>query len=281
MKNLFLTVAAAIVFASATIFVACKGKTPNKPKEYVYDIYAAGYDNNGKRAIFWQNGKPTALTDGNREATAISVYVAGNDVYVVGYEKDEKEHFVPMLWKNGKPTVLTVKDGSENAAARSVYVVGNDVYIAGWDDKSAILWKNGEPTALTDDKNNTAVANSVFVDGADVYVAGYIVGSDNNEATLWKNGKPTLLSGNSPEANAKAVYVAGSDVYVAGYQKEGEKTVSQLWKNGNPQSESIRYIRTVIVRCWLRRIYGRIRRCKRQTESYTVEKRRTNLAYRW
>ena len=88
-----------------------------------------------------------------------------------------------MFWKNGKPTVLTVKDGSENAAARSVYVVGNDVYIVGWDDKSAILWKNGEPTALTDDKNNTAVANSVFVDGADVYVAGYVVGADNNEAT--------------------------------------------------------------------------------------------------
>jgi len=212
MKNLFLTVAAAIVFASATIFVACKGKTPNKPKEYVYDIYAAGYDNNGKRAIFWQNGKPTALTDGNREATAISVYVAGNGVYVVGYEKDEKEHFVPMLWQNGKPTVLTIKDGSENAAARSVYVVGNDVYIVGWDDKSAILWKNGEPTALTDDKNNTAVANSVFVDGADVYVAGYVVGADNNEATLWKNGKPTEYSNDEKNACVNSVFIVKREV---------------------------------------------------------------------
>ena len=64
------------------------------------DVYAVGYEDvNGGNTIakLWKNGVEQSLTDGTNPASASSVYVYNNDVYVVGHEIN----FGIRLWKNG------------------------------------------------------------------------------------------------------------------------------------------------------------------------------------
>ncbi|MDR1841333.1 MAG: hypothetical protein LBQ86_05350 [Holophagales bacterium] len=189
------------------------------------NVYVAGKrwggwgddDGNTCFVTLLENGVPQRLGD----EQANSVFVSGNDVYVVGNV---------TLWKNGAAQRL-----SDDGQAHSVYVSGNDVYVAGregpWDSAVATVWKNGVPRRL-----GNGEARSVFVSGKDVYVAG----DQNNAATLWKNGVPQRLSydNKNPFAKAHSVYVSGNDVYVAGCTgrwKHGRYDDAILWKNGIPQ----------------------------------------------
>ena len=147
------------------------------------DVYIVGFEckghfndyymsNNGI-AIFWKNGVAQNLTDGSHRACANSVYVHGNDVYVVGYvdigEKykyyDEKPRLysIAILWKNGVSQYLT--DGTNDAEASSIYVSDNNVYVAGYENIDlwhpvARLWKNGEIEKLSSEEGK---AYCVFV----------------------------------------------------------------------------------------------------------------------
>lgn len=125
------------------------------------------YNSKGKSvAKLWKNGVATSLSDGVNTESANSVYVAGTDVYAVGYSQHNFSQF-GKIWKNKLPPV----DLSKTAAlsnANSVFVSGNDVYVGGHDrnlktDKLvAKYWKNGEPTILTDGTND-AFVTSIFV----------------------------------------------------------------------------------------------------------------------
>ena len=86
-------------------------------------LYKAGYEKNkqGKCvAVLWKNRIAQSLTDGKNHASAIAVYVSGNDVYVAGYEHNLKGKSVAMLWKNGIAQKLT--DGNNHAEDHSVFV---------------------------------------------------------------------------------------------------------------------------------------------------------------
>jgi hypothetical protein len=159
-------------------------------------------------ATLWKNGIPQNLTDGTYGAGASSVFVSGNDVYVVGSEgvSHVVEGSIAKLWKNGMAQDLSGVYGS------SVFVSGSDVYIAGTSDCTAhtgyaVLWKNGEVQTLTD--CDWTEACSVFVSGNDVYVAGFDRNEQENEvAVLWKNGEAQYLTdGTADWSVANSVFV--------------------------------------------------------------------------
>jgi hypothetical protein len=214
------------------------------------DVYVAGVQRNNniiglpytqELAKVWKNGIAINLSSGTTWTNAYSVFVAGSDVYVAGYENDINNSIsTAKVWKNGVATNLTNginRDGS----AFSVYISGSDVYVVGISRDSAVgardqatLWKNGVPTYLTNG-NNSASANSVFVLGSDVYISGV---EDNlagvSVAKFWKNGTVTNLSNGTFDATANSIYAKGTDVYVTGnfYNNNGLFQNSVVWKNG-------------------------------------------------
>ncbi len=219
------------------------GNNNNNPgAKTVKDIYLSGSTTNssGKSvAMYWKNETPVLLTDGSRNATAASIFVLGNDVYVAGYQdKSGSVLNIATYWKNGVAFPLGTVGGNFDIA-NSIFVVGNDVHIAGYERNSstgksmAKYWYNGSSTNLTNGSTDGR-ALSVFVSGADVYVAGYENSGGKNVAKYWKNGAPVILPSGSNEAEALCVFVSGSDVYVGGAAQSSTNGNYQAvyWKNG-------------------------------------------------
>ena len=230
-----------------------------------YELYSLAVSNNDTymvgwgtgEATYWKNEDRITLSPGyspttlNIRATASSIAVSGNDVYVSGHQSEELSpvgfwsNVFAVYWKNGNLVKLT--DGSKDANANFIIVSGNDVYVAGvvvtdGAVNKAQYWKNGALVNLTDGTAE-AYANSIAVSGMDVYVAGtqwdgnainyndgYTVYHRNPIAKYWKNGNPVNLTDGSKWAEAKSIVVSGADVYVAGF----EGGVAKYWKNGTP-----------------------------------------------
>jgi len=236
----------ALAMTASVLFTACKkdepssgGGTGNVNKG---DVFVVGFEGDvsieNLTAKLWKNGVEQILSD---SATAYSVYVSGNDVYVAGVRNSS-----PVLWKNGKMQVLI--GDTTYGWANSVFVSGNDVYVAGYIGGShysygqrisvATLWKNGIVQNLTDGLKYSE-AKSVFVSGSDVYVAGLespTNGYGGARAVLWKNGVTQNLTDRTEHySKANSVFVYENDVYVVGYlEKDYSKGVGPVWKNGEP-----------------------------------------------
>jgi len=200
--------------------------------------HGAEYGKDGFIIKFWKKGESKNLTNGNYYASARSIYVSGNDVYVAGIEGSPNGR-IAKLWKNG-----TARNLANDAEVESVFVSGSDVYVAGSfridDYLCAALWiNNEEPLTLGWGWFNT-YANCVYVSGSDVYATGSIEG----KTVLWENGVAQYLSEGAVAASANSIFVSGSNVYVAGYEskKVGEEifhTVPMLWINREPHPLSI------------------------------------------
>jgi hypothetical protein len=125
--------------------------------------YVAGNQNNATTGLamvtIWKNGSATTLTAGTASVgIATAVCVAGNDVYVAGYEQEDYYGGGPSFakyWKNG----VAVKLSTVSSGATGIAVFGNDVYVSGWENNGnydvARYWKNGTPVNL-----GNAVLNS-------------------------------------------------------------------------------------------------------------------------
>jgi len=218
-------------------------------------VYVAGHEGNGANQVakLWVNGIPQILSEIPNDTYALSVFVAGENVYVAGRESTAGVNSKATLWVNGSPQYLT--DGSTPSSANSVFVDDGNVYVAGFEVNSenisvAMLWKNGEPHPLTNGQD-AAMAFSVFVDGNKVYVAGsenkdYPVGSENEgtsypEAKLWEmapNGAIQAETLSTDFSVAYSVFVDNGDVYIAGYRQAeiGTDFLARLWKNGVGQA---------------------------------------------
>jgi hypothetical protein len=238
-------------------------------------VLVAGYESNGTNNVakYWIDGQEIELSDGTHNATANSIFVSDNDVYVAGmnsgavYWKNNREIrlsgnnassiFVSgndvyvggsdsthaVYWKNGKKIILEKSNLSVNFnsfAVYSIFVSGNDVYAAGFDDQNAVYWKNGSEfflTAYTPEFEGTAHANSIYVSGSDVFVVGYVnsSGSVFPQVLYWKNGVLVPLSVADHLGQANSVFVSGSDVYIAGMHEANPHYVATAayWKNGN------------------------------------------------
>lgn len=205
------------------------------------DVYVAGYEIFQKEvketensvhyeyimlARLWKNGTIQNLSHGTLDDVATSVFVSGNDVYVLGYEILENPNkFALKFWKNGKAEIFA-EVGKQTQVVNSIFVSEGDVYIAGRIENQAKLWKNGVEFNLIGGTN----AYSVFVSGNDVYVAGC-----GDGAKLWKNSKAENLTDGTKNAAAYSVYILGNDVYVAGHDGF-ERGDAKLWKNGVVQN---------------------------------------------
>lgn len=180
------------------------------------DVYAAGFTANtllgNQIATYWKNGVAVPLNDStNSIATAQSIFVKGNDVYVAGNQKNQLGIGgipVAKYWKNGTSIVLT--DGTQHSGAYSIFVTGNDVYASGYEYSSltgysiAKYWKNGTAVSLTDG-TKFGNANSIFVIGGDVYVAGGE--GDNFNAKCWKNGASIPIEINTQYSRSVSIFV--------------------------------------------------------------------------
>lgn len=221
------------------------GGNNNPPVPTVKTVYVAGMEINsgGKNvAMYWRNDTVVKLTDGTRDASAQSIFVSGNDVYVAGYQDKVGSLLnIATYWKNGTAFPLSITGtGGPFDVANSIFVNGNDVYAAGLERAAngndvAKYWKNGTPVSLTDGTKD-ADAQSVFVAGNDVYVAGSENKSVTNNtgiAKYWKNGVAVSLTDGSTSAGASDIFVLGNDVYVAGTVNDITGYAKAVyWKNG-------------------------------------------------
>ncbi len=98
---------------------ACKKGDDPTPTPVEKDVYVAGYErgpSGNEVAKYWKNGIETTLSDGARDAAAVSVFVNDTEVYAAGWDGNKSVN----LWKNGAPTNLT--DGTKLAFGKSVFI---------------------------------------------------------------------------------------------------------------------------------------------------------------
>ncbi|MCL1908244.1 MAG: hypothetical protein FWG12_02605 [Holophagaceae bacterium] len=177
------------------------------------DVYVAGAkfdpNQNMNSATVRKNGEIQFLGVENGDhhiasSTANSIFVSGENVYVVGNFNHISNHNYGALWINGTGHRIT---GSYSQEGNSIFVYGNDCYVAGevrnpptmsLGSSYATLWKNPEKPQYLDSYSEWARANSIFVSDNDVYVVGEEMGEEytrSNEfrgrtsARLWKNGE--------------------------------------------------------------------------------------------
>ena len=238
--NYFKSKSLLAIFLVATVMLtSCKKEPLTIFKDGSFNpeypvVFIAGYESNGINnvATYWIDGQEIKLSDGTNNASANSIFVLNNDVYIAGSDNGA------VYWKNNKEIRLPADD------ATSIFVSGNDIYVAGSfnynisDSPKAVYWKNGTEVLL--DRDNVYGhwggfgVNSIFVSDNDVYTAGY----EGPNAVYWKNGKEIYLTSSTIGAagfiHAKSIYVSGQDIYVDAYAitPGSPFQVFWFWENG-------------------------------------------------
>jgi hypothetical protein len=141
---------------------------------------------------------------------------------------------LPMLWKDGRATVLP--HGNYLTSCTSMCVSGDNVYISGNDyDASNFhafgrVWKNGVSILLS--PNN--YYQSIVVSGTDTYLGGT---AQNGNAEIWKNGIPMGIGNSIYGGVVNSICISGSDVYACGLKftslpgPGGITSAAATWKN--------------------------------------------------
>jgi hypothetical protein len=238
-------------------FYSCKKETPHTdPRVIDVDVFVSGYVSDYGDSYYdvgyptyWKNGNPVVLDSNYYYAgeSALSIAVAGNNVYAVGYgigtDFGFREFAYSTSWKNGLPVDIA---GPGNSLTGNIYqlsslaVSNNDIYmVASGSADNASYIKNGSVIVVSNG-SEASEASSIAVSGTDVYVAGisfnrnYYNGGYNRMAKYWKNGDATKLTDGTKDAIATAIAISGTNVYVAGSEKEGSVYVAKYWNNGKP-----------------------------------------------
>ncbi len=151
------------------------------------------------QAVFYKNNVLTLLSDNERDASAKSVKVINNDVYVV-YEQSlfgapNTGQYVVYLWKNGQTTLVSNQNISSNAKDMTIH--NGDVYIVGskayGNSSKAVYWKNGTEFELT---TNYSKAEKILIHNNKVYIIGSQINevNYNTEAVMWVDGVKQIIA---------------------------------------------------------------------------------------
>jgi uncharacterized membrane protein len=164
----------------------------NAAGDMAFNWYPTG-DSRGAQGFVWSAGALThlALPEGHvlMGVTGINASrVVVGDLEDVGTGPGDWRD-VPVVWENGRPTVLPLLPGFTMGGASAIndagtiagYVMDN-----GWDSWAAVLWRNGEPTVIRAD----AAASDINASGV---VAGSFWIGNTSRAFRWDNGPVTPL----------------------------------------------------------------------------------------
>lgn len=91
-------------------------------------------DNANWYPVCWVNGTCAQLKDPSGAIVAgdvNSVFVVGNDVYLVGDIEDSSANLVPAYWLNGSCHTLTLPNGVSAGTVMSITTTGSTIYFAG------------------------------------------------------------------------------------------------------------------------------------------------------
>src|ERR1017187_7136896 len=91
-----------LLFVCTLTFISCnKSSNPVSPYSGLLVLVSGiEYINGNGIAKYWINGSPVNLTDTLENASAQSVSMVGNDLYVVG-DQSINDHYIATCWKNG------------------------------------------------------------------------------------------------------------------------------------------------------------------------------------
>jgi len=197
---------------------------------YVSGDYSSVENHYRPRPCFWKNGIRTDLpADDCYEAYATDIFVAGNDVYTVGYKTEDEiynsDTKKPCYWKN--TTCIDITDYTDRIVeATCIYVSGSDVYIGGnygvyeVGRQQACYWKNDVRTDLP---GNQSFVTGIFVENGKVYVSGgcdYEFANHNNTKIglpcYWVDGQKIDLQIEERCAGISGIFVDNGTVYTLG-----------------------------------------------------------------
>lgn len=178
-------------------------------------VYTVGVVD-GEIATLWEGKTATTLPllDGMTRSEAHAIVVAGNKLYIAGFNGtgvgsgDPR----PTLWIKDGTNPITIQALDDNdAEAYGLAVVGNDVYVAGVDlsgtKPAAVYWKNGKKQHISDN----ASAYGIAVEDDDIYVVGTEIAVES-KSKLWKDGVATVLWEGGIGLSAKSI-VLTKEVY--------------------------------------------------------------------
>lgn len=219
--------------------------TPENTQEEATAVFVSGNDvyvsgsyvpaDGGKRiGAVWKNGDPFMITNGNKETKFEDLFVSGDDIYAVGYEKEQGE-VVARYWKNGN--AVTLSEMGITTYAKSIVVDGADVYTLGYTDdvveRNLKLWKNNSITNLIIGES-VVRGGKVVVENGHNYVCGYEQVGNKYEPRLFIDGAIKLLDDtNSGHTYATDLQVYHGNTLVLGrMQLNNSVRKPVLWLNG-------------------------------------------------
>ena len=180
------------------------------------DAYISGHElfagGSGLAARLWKNGSMVPLQGvdetGGSWSRAVAVHVFNNDVYVAGYidellfpgEPGYDYYKRPVIWKNGRPTIMTdmldyeVIDFDIDSRGALHVICHNDFYKS-WNVAPYTYW-TVQSNLTTWTLNTVSASANYFPELLHIYCDGedsYITGNLGMDACYWRNGARTVL----------------------------------------------------------------------------------------